>query len=118
MRNEKTKNRKQKPAFLYAGLIILLIAFIGKWSNIPEPYFWILLGIAIMLKTLFLISMFRVEGFKPSLWLYFILAGVAMMLISMLFSPTGFVFHKTVFYFAILLKTTGLILMLFSKFRK
>ena len=117
MTNEITKSKQQKRAFLYAGLTILLIAFVGKWNNIPVLYFWVLFGIAIILKTIFLISMFRDKSFKPSLPLYFILVGVAMMLISMIFNPIVSVFAKTLFYLAILLKTTGLIIMLLSKLR-
>jgi hypothetical protein len=97
--------QKQKPnkILLYSCLGILLIAFIFQWTGPPSYYFWILLGFAIVFKTLFLISVFRLKGFKPSLGLYFILTGVAMILISLLFK-TIFplpVLYKILFYGAI-----------------
>ncbi|MDR2058157.1 MAG: hypothetical protein LBP83_07765 [Dysgonamonadaceae bacterium] len=113
--------QKQKPnkVFLYSGLGILFIAFTFHWAGMPAYYFGVLLSIAIVFKTLFLISVFRLKGFKPSPWLYFILAGVAMILISLLFK-TIFpipVLHKILFYGAISLKITGLILMFLSRMK-
>jgi len=105
--------------FLYSGLGILTIAFIIKWLGVFLCCFWILLGIAITLKTLFLISLFREKGFKPSLWLYLILAGVAMILLSLLFKkiiPIA-VLQKILFYGAIILKISGLIVMIYSRRR-
>jgi uncharacterized membrane protein YbaN (DUF454 family) len=123
----KTKNRPRKneteakpnKVFLYSGLGILLIAFTFQWAGMSTYYFWVLLSIAIVFKAFFLVSVFRLKGFKPSLWLYFILAGVAMILISLLFK-TIFpipVLYKILFYGAISLKITGLILMILSKMK-
>jgi hypothetical protein len=103
--------------FLYSGLGILVVAFAVKWLEASVRYFWVLLCIAILCKALFLIAVLSDKAFKPSRWLYFILAGVAMILISMLFKtifPVP-ILHKILFYGAISLKTTGLILMIFSK---
>jgi len=76
-----TVNRK---IYLFIGLGTLLIAFIVKWADAPLIYFRILLGVAISFKSIFLIFVFREKGFKPALWLYLILSGVAMILLSML----------------------------------
>jgi hypothetical protein len=113
-------NVKNNKIFLYTGLGILLTAFILKWSAAITYWFWILLGVAIVFKVAFLISVFRTKGFKPKLWLFLILTGVAVILISILFKT---VFHipnvyKILFYIAIALKTTGLILMIFSNRKK
>jgi hypothetical protein len=96
---------------------MLLIAFTAKWTGAPPYCFIILFGIAISLKSIFLILVFREKGFKPSLWLYLILAGVALMLLSILFKNTFQmpVLNKILFYGAIMLKMSGLVLMLFSK---
>ena len=109
-------NVKNSKIFLYTGLGILLTALILKWFAAITYWFWILLGIAIVFKTAFLISLFRTKEFKPKLWLFLILTGVAIILISMFFKT---VFHiplvyKILFYTAISLKATGLILMIFS----
>lgn len=101
--------------FLYAGLTFLLIAFVVKWfgTAIPSYYFWILIGIAVVLKAVFLINVFREKGFKPALWLYLILTGVALIFISMFFKyicPIS-VLQQLLFYGAIVLKVAGLILM-------
>jgi len=109
----------RKIVCLSGGLCMLLIAFVCKYTGMPTYCFWVLFGMAIALKTLFLVFTFREKGFKPKLWLYFILAGVVMILLSMLFKtiiPITTV-YKALFYGAITLKTTGLLLMLFS-FRK
>ena len=105
--------------FLYTGLVILLIAFIIRlvFKDIPSCYFWTLTGIAITLKAIFLINVFRDKPFKPALWLNLILIGVAMIFISMFFKyiyPV-FLLRQIFFYGAILLKSTGLILLLTCK---
>jgi hypothetical protein len=108
---------KYRKLFLYSGLGILVVSFTVKWLGAPVYYFWLLLGIAILLKALFLASVFSVKGFKPSLWLSFILTGVAMILISMLFKTIfpASILYKIFFRGAIILKTAGLILLIFSK---
>ena len=96
------------------------VAFILKSSSIATSCFGTLLGIAIFFKTLFWGSIFITKGFKPSLWLYLIMAGAAMILISILIK-TVFpmpILYNTLFYGAIALKLSGLILMSVSKIRK
>jgi uncharacterized membrane protein HdeD (DUF308 family) len=109
--------KKHRKLLLYTGLAILAISFILKWAGAPMCFFWILFCIAITLKISFLITVFLSKEFKPGCWLYFILAGIAMILISMLFKKAFPVpaLYKILFYGAISLKTTGLILMIFSR---
>ncbi|MDR2384866.1 MAG: hypothetical protein LBD80_04275 [Tannerella sp.] len=111
------KIQKRRKSFLYIGLGILAIAFITKQTGAPAICFWILFFVAILLKTFFLIAVVSAKEFKPRLWLYFILTGVVMILISMLFKTAFFLpfLYKILFYGAISLKVTGLILMIFSK---
>jgi hypothetical protein len=106
----------QKPtfAFLYAGLLALCLAFILKRANSPA-LFGILLSSAIALKSFFLVTVFRVRGFKAELWLYLILAGVAVMLFSLFFKSSFPVLHKTLFCVAIFLKLSGLYLLIRQK---
>jgi len=101
--------------FLYIGLCILVIAFVVKWLFTSKYLFWILLGLAILFKIYFLIVTFRSKSIKVGLWLYFILAGVILILLSLLFK--NIILHNTLFYSAILLKTTGLILLLLKKIK-
>lgn len=109
-----------RKVFLFSGLSILFVAFVVKWMGVPLCYFKVLLGIAILLKSIFLLLVFREKGFKPSLWLLFILAGVALMLFSLLFKEIFplFVLNRILFYGAITLKVSGLVLMLLSQRRK
>ncbi|MCC8133991.1 MAG: hypothetical protein LIP04_10780 [Tannerellaceae bacterium] len=102
---------------LFIGLATLLIAYVAKWADAPLFYFRILLGMAISFKSIFLILVFREKGFKPGPGLYLILAGVAMILLSMFFKNIFPVMalHTILFYGAILLKISGLVLMLYSK---
>ena len=103
--------------FLYAGLGLLVIAFVVKWLGAPIVCFWILLGAAISFKILFLIISFRNKSIRGGLWLYFILAGVAMILLSLLFKnifPIPIV-RNILFYGAIFLKISGLILLFLKK---
>ena len=100
--------------FLYAGLVILLVAVSVRWIWPFSTAFWILFITAIILKAYFLITVFRAKGFKPGLWLYLILAGVALIFLSILFKT---VFHipllrDILFYTAICLKIAGLTLSL------
>ncbi|MDR2424070.1 MAG: hypothetical protein LBD59_05010 [Prevotellaceae bacterium] len=105
--------QKYKRPLLYSGLTFMLLSFTGKWIlNMPNIMFYIFLGIAITCKTLFLLSVIRANGFKLDVGLYFILTGVGLMLISMLFKtiiPIP-VLQQILFYTAILLKVTGIIL--------
>ncbi|MDR0754454.1 MAG: hypothetical protein LBF04_03605 [Prevotellaceae bacterium] len=111
--------QKHKKSFLYAGLGILAISFIVKWMGAPSYCFLILLCVAIILKSVFLITVISAKGFKPSLWFYFIATGVFMILISMIFKTTFQVaaMHEILFYGAVFLKITGLVLMIFCKKR-
>ncbi|MDH6358504.1 hypothetical protein [Parabacteroides sp. PF5-9] len=106
-----------KKVFLYSGLMILCAAFFVRGLGVPSLFFWILFGLAISLKGLFLVDVFREKGFKPTLWLLLIVAGVVLICISVLFKT---VFHLPVlrdvlFYMAIALKLTGLLFMLFQR---
>ena len=104
------KNR----AFLYAGLSILAITFVVKWTVDSAILFYILFGIAILLKVTFLINIFRTKGFQPNLGFYMILIGIAMMLTSLLFKKIipASALQKLLFIGAIALKISGLILMI------
>jgi hypothetical protein len=105
--------------FLYGGLTLLFTAFAIRWlrPDIPLVYFGVLLGMAIILKSIFLIATFRRKGFKPALWHYFILTGVIMILLSLLFKHVYPVppVQLTLFYGAIILKVSGLILLIMQK---
>jgi hypothetical protein len=105
---------------LYVGLALLSFAVTVRWTGIFAYGFYPLLGMAILFKTGFLVSVFRTKGFQPALWIYFILAGVAMIFISMLFKTIfpAPLLRNILFYGAILLKITGLILMCTQKKNK
>ncbi|MDR0749873.1 MAG: hypothetical protein LBF62_09925 [Tannerellaceae bacterium] len=105
--------------FLYGGLTLLLTAFAVRWlmPGVPSVYFWMLAGIAIACKLVFLVNVFRRKDFKPALWLYFILAGVLMILVSLLFKhvyPLPFV-RLALFCGAIILKLSGLALLVMQR---
>jgi hypothetical protein len=113
------QTRTPKNAFLYGGLGVLLVALVSRWAGMAASCFWIWLGVAVALKTLFLISVFRAGKFKPRLWFCLILTGVGLILTSLLFK-TVFpipVLYKILFYGAISFKATGLVLMLLQKKR-
>jgi dolichyl-phosphate-mannose--protein O-mannosyl transferase len=105
---------------LYTGLGLLSLAVSVRWTGIFAYCFYPLLVMAILFKISFLVSVFRTKGFQPALWIYFILAGVAMIFISMLFKTVfpAPLLRNILFYGAILLKIIGLILMLRSKKNK
>jgi hypothetical protein len=110
---DKTGHR----VFLYAGIGLLLIAFSAKWLGVSMCYFWILFVAAITSKITFLIIALRRKSVRSDLWLYLILAGIAMILVSLLFKyifPMLLV-RNVLFFVAILLKVTGLALMLAGK---
>jgi hypothetical protein len=106
--------------FLYIGLGLLSIAVFVRWTGMFAYGFYPLLGMAILFKISFLVSVFRTKGFKPALWIYFILAGVAVIFISLLFKTIfpAPLLRNILFYGAIVLKITGLILLLLSKKNK
>lgn len=102
---------------LYTGLSFLLIAIVirglGGSNTIWIPIFIL----AILLKTMFLFVIFRARKFKWSLWLTLIVSGVILIFISLLFK---YVFpipllRDILFYSAIFLKITGLILIFIEK---
>ncbi|MDR2466647.1 MAG: hypothetical protein LBD35_04565 [Prevotellaceae bacterium] len=100
--------------FLYLGLSLMLLAFAFKLTaNMSDFWFRLLAGIAIALKLTFLVLTFRAKGFKANRGLYFILTGVGVMLVSLLLKATVDVpaLHRTLFFVAILLKITGVIIM-------
>ena len=112
-------NKPDKRVFLYSGLTLLAVAFLVRWAGVGESFylFWIVFLVAILLKVMFLANVFLVKGFRLSLWLCFILAGVALIFISMVFKyfyPVPLL-RDILFYGAISLKVTGLLLMLFQK---
>ena len=106
----------RKIVFLFGGLGMLFIAFVCKWAGLPVYCFWVSFCMAIALKSLFLVITFSEKESKPKPWLYFILTGVALMLLSVIFKTVIQMpmVYKVHFYGAITLKTTGLLLMLFS----
>jgi uncharacterized membrane protein HdeD (DUF308 family) len=109
--------QKHKKILLYTGLGLLAISFVLKWAGAPAGWFRILFCIAILFKVSFLIAVFSSKKFRPGWWLYLILAGVVLILISMLIKTVFPIpaLYKILFYGAISLKITGLIFMIFSK---
>lgn len=106
--------------FLYSGLSLLLIAIVIRYQGV-ESVVWIpVFGIAILLKSIFLINTFRSKEFKIRLWIKLIIIGVALILISLLFRyvfPIPWL-RNILFYGAITLKISGLVLMFFEKIRR
>lgn len=100
--------------YLYLGLALLLFSFVLRYLGASALVFWTVFGVAVFLKVFFLILVFRAKGFKPSLWLYLILAGVALIFISMLFKTLFPIplLRNVLFYGAIALKLSGLVLMI------
>jgi hypothetical protein len=105
--------------FLYSGLALLLTAFAIRWleAGVPDACFWTMLGIAIACKLVFLVTVFRRKDFKPALWLYLMLAGVMMMLVSLLFKQVYPVppVRLGLFCGAIILKVSGLVLLIMQR---
>jgi len=96
---------------------MLLIAFAARQMHAPMYCFLILSGAAILFKTFFLIGIIRNKSIKVGLWFYLILTGIAMVLISLLFKnifPIPII-RNILFFGAILMKITGLILVLTEK---
>lgn len=76
-------------------------------------------SIAILLKAAFLVNVFQTKGFKISLWLLLIIIGVIMILVSLIFKhayPVEWL-RNILFYGAITLKISGLVLMFIQKKR-
>lgn len=112
-------NKLTNKAFLYAGLALLLIAFIIRWAGIGASYylFWGVLGIAIVFKSIFLVLTFCEKGLKLSWGLRLILIGVLLIVLSLIFKYIIFLplIRDILFYGAIMLKITGLILLITQK---
>ena len=105
---------KKNKLFLYIGLSILAAALGIKWTGGSSVLFYILFGIAILFKVIFLINVFRAKGFRPNSGFYMILIGVAMILTSLLFKkliPIP-ILQKLLLCGAIVLKILGLVLMI------
>lgn len=113
----KEKNNKY---FLFAGLTLLLIAIVAQSMGASTVLWGILFGLAILLKGIFLYNIFRYKDFKMTLWLGLILAGVVMILVSLLFKYVFSmpILYNILFYGAITLKTSGLLLLIIQKKRK
>jgi hypothetical protein len=113
-------NRKMKrnnKNFLFAGLSFLAVAFGVRFSGGGDAWFYTLLGIGILLKGIFLFNVFRERGFHLSLGLSLILAGIIMILTSLLFKnifPVPLV-RSVLFYGALVLKATGLTLLVLQR---
>jgi len=112
------KNSRNK-LFLYTGLCLLCIAIILRWQNISSLFWVPVFFIAIVLKAVFLVDLFRTKEFKLTLWLVLIITGVVMILTSMLFKYVfDFpVLRQILFYGAISLKVIGLLIMLIGRIR-
>jgi len=100
--------------YLYTGLLLLVFAFILKHTSTQIWYFRIFLAGAIFYKTIFLVSVFRIKALKLSSAMILILCGVILILLSCIFK---YLFHVPIlrnilFYAAIALKVSGLIIML------
>ena len=103
--------------FLYAGLALLAVALITKAVWVDSKAWLPVFCVAILLKIVFLILSFQKNKWQMTLWLKLILVGVVLIFISMFFK---YVFPVVLladilFYGAITLKVTGLLLMIFGK---
>jgi len=109
--------RKNNRLLLYIGLSLLAVSLITRWAGVPSTVWIPMFCLAILLKATFLINVFHAKGFKMSLWLLLILIGVAMILLSLIFKSVYPVewLRNILFYGAITLKVSGLILMLAQK---
>ncbi len=105
--------------FLYVGLSLLIVAVMIRWLEVSSAIWIPVFCIAILLKGVFLVNVFRFKGFNMSLWLTLILIGVILILISLLFKyvfPVPVV-RNILFYGAITFKISGLALMLVQKIK-
>jgi predicted membrane channel-forming protein YqfA (hemolysin III family) len=92
---------------------------LGITPTTATVYFYIFLTLGIALKTLFLISVFRRKGFRPSPGLYLILSGVALILFSLIFKtiyPAPRL-RSILIIIAIALKSTGIIFLIITKLK-
>lgn len=108
------RTQKTYKIFLYSGLFVLGISFLFKWHGNPV-LFGIFLGMAIALKAIFLIAVLLKREVKLGLWFYLILTGVAMILLSLCFKACVPVLYRTLFYAAVFLKLSGLLLLTCKK---
>lgn len=97
---------------VYIALLLLFAAMLLKYFGAPNAIFWTLFGMAILLKVLFLITILSSKGFKMTIGMYLILIGVLIILVSILLKwfPNLFVLQRILFFLAITLKVSGLIL--------
>lgn len=104
---------------MYTGLSLLVIAIIIRWLGLSSAVWIPAFGIAILLKGIFLVNVFRFKGFKMYGWLILILTGVVMILVSLPFKyvyPVPVV-RNILFYGAIIFKISGLLLMFVQKIK-
>lgn len=94
------------------GIVFLLLAFVLKLSGLPIFFFYGSLSIGIVFKTLFLIKGLRSGRIKLGLPLYLLFAGLALLGISMglKYGLEWIDVARWILYFAILLKTSAVIL--------
>lgn len=118
-RRKMDQLQNYKKWFLFSGLGFIVFAFSIRWLSVTPAYcFWGLLCIAIMLKSTFLLLSVKEEGgLQLNAGLYFILAGVATILLALVLKATGTtpLLYKLLLYGAITLKVTGLILIIRGK---
>lgn len=100
---------------LFSGLFMFLLAGLGFALGLPAVICWVLLAAGISFKIFFLFYTFRSPGFKMSAGMYMILAGVGLILFSMVFKtvyPLPLV-RNILFYSAIVLKISGVCLLFY-----
>ncbi len=105
---------------LFTGLTLLLVAACLYWTGQPSSVYLCVFGAAIVFKSLFLYQTLRAPGFKMSIAMYMILAGIALILASLLFKniyPQP-VIRNILFYTAIALKVSGVSWLLYRQKRK
>ncbi|MDR3236861.1 MAG: hypothetical protein LBT48_09115 [Prevotellaceae bacterium] len=109
--------KKTNKIFLYAGLSLLVAAFAVYGIAGIGTAFYLLLTAAILLKSLYLIMVFRQKGIRLTLGMTLIILGVVMILTSLLFKsliPIPWL-RNLLFYGAITLKVLGLLLTISEK---
>ncbi|MGL4955703.1 MAG: GNAT family N-acetyltransferase [Bacteroidales bacterium] len=105
-------NRHRNKLLLYSALTLMLTAIVSKQLGLASVYWIPVFSIAILLKCVFLLTLLQARKFKLSLPLILIIIGVGFMLTSFIFKTAFPILwlHSTLFYGAIALKITGLIL--------
>ncbi|MGL4908471.1 MAG: GNAT family N-acetyltransferase [Bacteroidales bacterium] len=105
-------NRHRNKLLLYSALTLMLTAIVSKQLGLASVYWIPVFSIAILLKYVFLLTLLQARKFKLSLPLILIIIGVGFMLTSFIFKTAFPILwlHSTLFYGAIALKITGLIL--------